>query len=422
MRLRGSPEVCANPRDHPLNLLPGSLGPGAGGAFGRWGSRLRLGGVRAALRNCRASKAVVGLFINTLPVRVPVPAAQRVGEWLRQLQARTAAVRQHEHCRLVDIQGWSEVPRGQALFESILVVENYPSDAVASGLKDGLKFEEFEAVGRTNLPLNLYVMPDRCLTLHIDYEVGRFSEEAMDSLVSQVAWILESLSTLAEAPLGALTLEPPEESARKLAGWNDTSRALWERAPVHQRFAIRAAAAAEAAAVVFGDSSVTYSELDVRSNRLAHHLRGLGAGPGCLVGICLERSLEMVVALLAILKSGAAYVPLDPAFPPGRLTMMREESGLALAVTDEALARLPGLFPAEVTCVRVDADSPAIAERSAAPIAAASDPAEAAYVIFTSGSTGRPKGVQVTHGGLALNFLTQFAQEPGLRSDDVSWR
>jgi amino acid adenylation domain-containing protein/non-ribosomal peptide synthase protein (TIGR01720 family) len=364
------------------------------------------------------AESMVGLFINTLPLRVPVRRTETVAAWLRSLHDQVAALRQFEHSRLVDVHGWSEVLRGRPLFESVVIFENYPVDRALALPVAGLEFGAVESFERTNFPLNFYVLPGERLELRIDYFQNRFYDEQVAALADEVAWLLECLPACANARLGMLTLLRPE-AARKVATLGTPAmRTSWDRRPVHERISLLAASQPEAIAVAGAGRTLHYGELEARSNQLAHHLGKLGAGPGQLVGVCLNRSPELVVALLGVLKSGAAYVPIDPSFPPERLAMMREDSGIRLAIIDDASAVQTGLLPPSVTCVRIDADAAAIGLHSTEPVAVSSFPAELAYVIFTSGSTGRPKGVQVTHGGLA-NFLLHFAESPGLGSNDV---
>jgi amino acid adenylation domain-containing protein/non-ribosomal peptide synthase protein (TIGR01720 family) len=384
------------------------------------------------------AESMVGLFINTLPLRVPVRRAAQVGTWLRGLQEQIATLRQFEQCRLVDIHGWSEVPRGRPLFESVLIFENYPVDSALGAPVAGLEFGAVESFERTNFPLNLYVLPGERLMLRIDYAQSRFEDEPVAALIDEVAWLLECLPGRADERLGTLTLLRPE-AARKLTavstpqsgsdgaspyrrarpGSDGASPYRIDCEPVHVRISKRAASLPEALAVTGAGYALSYGELEARSDQLAHDLRGLGAGPGQLVGVCLERSPALVVALLGVLKSGAAYVPIDPAFPRERVAMMREDSRFQIAVTDEPSAARPDLFPPSVVCVRIDVDAVAIrTERSQTTARTEPRPTELAYVIFTSGSTGRPKGVQVTHGGLA-NFLAHFAGSPGLAPNDV---
>ncbi|MCP5339967.1 MAG: amino acid adenylation domain-containing protein [Sinobacteraceae bacterium] len=184
---------------------------------------------------------------------------------------------------------------------------------------------------------------------------------------------------------------------------------------MHELFEAQVRRAPQAIALVFGDESLTYGELEARANRLAQHLRGLGVGRGVLVGIWLERSVEMVVAMLGTLKAGAAYVPLDPAFPPDRIDFMMDDAALAVVLTQERLAAT--LSEGALKVVRMDADAAVIARESAESLPPASGPDDLAYVIYTSGSTGRPKGVMIEHRAV-VNFLTSMHREPGIGPED----
>ena len=184
----------------------------------------------------------------------------------------------------------------------------------------------------------------------------------------------------------------------------------------HHAIEAQAARSPEAVAVVFGDRTLTYRELDERANRLAHRLWSLGVGPETLVGLCVERSVEMVVGLLGVLKAGGAYVPLDPGFPPGRIRLMLDDARVKVLLTQQDLRESLPVGDAEVVCL--DSDWAGIEDRPATPPDVAVSPENLAYVIYTSGSTGRPKGVQVTHGALA-NFLGSMAGLLGVAGDDT---
>ena len=217
--------------------------------------------------------------------------------------------------------------------------------------------------------------------------------------------LLEAATAAPERAIGSLDILSADERRTILRDWNDTAHPV-APATVAELFAAQAARTPAAVAVVFGDSELSYGELDARANQLAHHLRGLGVGPEVIVGLCVERSLEMIVGLIGILKAGGAYLPLDPSYPADRLGFMLEDAGAAVLVTQAALRdRLPAHGGA---IVRLDTDWPVIARNRTTAPATRLLPHNTAYVIYTSGSTGKPKGVGVTHGMSPVSFcMTQ---------------
>jgi amino acid adenylation domain-containing protein len=236
-----------------------------------------------------------------------------------------------------------------------------------------------------------------------------------DLLIGHVRTLLAAAVAEPHAPAAALAILSDPERRLLLEDWNDTA-AEYPRTCLPELLAARVAATPDAIAVEFEAEQLTYAELDARANRLAHHLIALGVGTDVLVGICVERSLEMLVGLLGILKAGGAYVPIDPAYPADRQEYMLENSQAPVVVTQAALR--DGLPVGRAAVVCIDSDWPAIAARPAHAPPALADPEQLAYVIYTSGSTGKPKGVQVPHRAL-INFLVTMAQTPGLAASDV---
>ena len=227
--------------------------------------------------------------------------------------------------------------------------------------------------------------------------------------------ILEEAKAGPSQRIGSMRLLPEAERSQVLEDWQVPATAYPSRC-IHELIADRARETPDAVAVVFEGERLTYGELEARANRLARHLGELGVGRETLVGICVERSAEMMVGLLGILKTGAAYVPIDPTYPAARQEFMLTSSQAPVVVTQERL--LEHLPPHESVTVCLDRDWPTIQRLSPDPLDVALDPEELAYVIYTSGSTGTPKGVEIPHRAL-VNFMTTMSEQPGLSAEDV---
>jgi amino acid adenylation domain-containing protein len=255
------------------------------------------------------------------------------------------------------------------------------------------------------------------------YAADLFDRATAARMAGHLATLLAAAAADPAQPIGALPLLGPAERDEVLAGWNLTAAVYPRDRLAHELFEAQAAGGPDACALVAGEARLTYGELDRRANQLADHLLRLGVGPETTVGMHCERSAEMVVGLLGVLKAGGAYLPLDPAYPPERLRTMLDDSGARLVLTQDRL--LPALAGFGGRLLRLDADWPEVAgqpprQRRPAPVARPAGgcgPDNRAYLIYTSGSTGRPKGVEVTHRGL-VNFLCSMAREPGLTAGD----
>ena len=365
-------------------------------------------------------ESMVGLFINTLPARMQTAPTVDLIAWLQEIHEHQAEVRQHEHCSLSQVQDWSEVPRGQSMFESILAFENYPIDQVVQEqVGRGLGVVAAELLEQTNYPLTVMVTSPAHLYLRVLYDPRRFDGATVGRMLGHLEVLLAGILGGARLTLGDLPWMRLAERQQVLREWNDSEACLPHRAGVQSWIEEQAVRQAEAIALVCGERALSYAELVSRTRRLARRLRRLGIGPGSLVGISIERSPEMVVGVLAILAAGGAYVPIDPSYPAERRTYMLEDAlGKADAPVLLTQASLAGLFVAaeptegglaQLQVIRLDADWPAIAGESRAHLAPLAEPGELAYVIYTSGSTGRPKGVALPRA--ALENLLSWQQE-----------
>jgi len=363
-------------------------------------------------------ESTAGLFINTLPARVRTDGDATLIDWLKKLQLSAAEAREFEHTALVDIQRWSELPPGQALFESLIVFENYPADHSPWDLGPKVRaVPERSQLSRTNYPVVLLAMPGSELRLQIVFHANRFERQAIERVLAHLEILLLGFTSAdVDRRLSDISLLTSIERNQIVNEWNNTSTAYEFDATIVQLFERQAAQNPAAIAVQFEDNSISYGELNRRANKLAHHLRTCGARPETLIAVCLKRSIDMVIALLGVLKSGAAYVPLDSAFPKERLAFMLEDSNAKLLLTEQNLRiELPEI---EARIVCLDSDWATIDAQSDENAAAAAKSSDLAYVIYTSGSTGQPKGVQIEHRAL-VNFLNSMRQEPGLNSSDV---
>jgi amino acid adenylation domain-containing protein/non-ribosomal peptide synthase protein (TIGR01720 family) len=361
---------------------------------------------------------MIGLFINTLPVRVRVRAGLSVVEWLRQLQHEQVEMRQYEYSPLVQVQEWSGMQRGVPMFETLVVFENFPVDGSLkeqAGRNDHLKILEVGTVEHTNYPLTVVAVPGERFELRFNYDSQRFDKETMARMLRHLENLLESIVAAPESAVGELSMLSADERSSLLVGWNDTARELPPQSCLHQLFEAQAKRTPDATAVIFEDRQLSYRELNERANQLARYLRRMGVGAEVLVGLSVDRSMEMVVGLLGILKAGGAFVPLDPQYPLNRLSFMLDDAGLKLLLTQQHLLEALPEHGAEVVCL--DRDWGRICAGAREDLEGAATEDNAAYVIYTSGSTGAPKGVVVQHRS-ACNLAA--AQIADFRLNDCS--
>jgi amino acid adenylation domain-containing protein len=351
-------------------------------------------------------ETMLGLFINTLPLRVTVSPDDVLRSWLRGLLQQNAELRQYEHASLAQIQSWSQLPRGSRLFDSLLVFDNHPTDETLDDGAAGLTAHDVYLEGQTNYPLTVNVVPGESLCFLLSYQKKRFSSERVQRIAEHLDVILSQLITRPEIRLSAIGLLGAEERRRVVEEWNATKRCYSTRATVPELIYHCVQRSPEAVAVRLDEQALSYGALWRRSAAIAAELRRQGVGPDVLVGICAERSLELVIGLLGILQAGGAYVPIDPSYPADRIAYMLADAAPAVLMTQPGLReQLPPFAGPYLELSAVAPTESDIACLPPAPVRLD----HLAYMIYTSGSTGRPKGAGNTHEGL-LNRL-QWMQE-----------
>ncbi|WP_407900825.1 amino acid adenylation domain-containing protein, partial [Scytonema sp. NUACC26] len=348
------------------------------------------------------AESMVGLFINTLPIRVQISPKEFLLPWLQKIKDQLIEAHQYEYCPLVKVQGWSEIPKGLSLFESLVVFENYPVDASVRQRDINFEVDDFHGFERTNYPITLTVNPGKELLLKITYD-DSYQFDTITRMLGHLQTLLEGMVTNLQQRLSELSVLTETERHQLLMEWNDTEVEYSQQICIHELFEVQVEHTPDAIAVVFEDQHLTYWELNVRANQLAHYLRSLGVKPEVLVGICVERSLDMIIGLLAILKAGGAYVPLDPSYPKERLAYMLEHSQPSVLLTQQYLVESLLNHQAKVICI--DSDWELIADKNTENLAYNITVDHLAYVIYTSGSTGRPKGAMNTHRGICNRLL-----------------
>ncbi|WP_082248787.1 non-ribosomal peptide synthetase, partial [Burkholderia pseudomallei] len=342
------------------------------------------------------SDRALGLFINTLPVRMKV-AQTGVEASVKETHAQLAELMRHEHAPLVLAQRCSGVPAQTPLFTSLLNYRYSKPKVAAAHIADGV--ELLDGHERTSYPLSMTVDDherDFTIVAKVCERIG--PQRVCELMELALEQLTRALSANPGGELAELDVLPAAERTQVLHGWNETGRAYARDACLHQLFEAQVSRTPEAAAVICGDETLSYTDLDARANRLAHYLRGQGVGPDTRVGLALGRGVEMMTGLLAILKAGGAYVPLDPGYASERLRAILDDSRPAIVLADAAgrtaLDALAGAPP--IADLHADA-SRWSALPSTPPRVEGLTPRHLAYVIYTSGSTGQPKGVMVEH-------------------------
>ncbi|WP_082722354.1 non-ribosomal peptide synthetase [Burkholderia mayonis] len=360
---------------------------------------------------------MTGLFINSVPLWVDVPAGTPATDWLRGLQALNHALREHEHTPITRIQQWTG-RSGDNLFDTLFVFENYPLDQIAGADDDGLSIRSVLSADRTHYPLTLAVLPRTRLDLQWSWDGECFERATVDALAADYARILTQLADAVTERATASDGRAAVLGDIALSGGalDSQPQRVYDFSPVMPRFAACAARQPDAVAIACRGETLGYGELDAWSDQLGWQLHCAGVRADERVGVCVTRGVGLPAALFGIWKAGGAYVPLDPVYPPERLRDMLDDAGVHHVVADDACIRQLGGWFAGRRVIRVERDA------RAAPAPAGwqprIEPGQLAYVIYTSGSTGKPKGVALSHRALSLH-LADFQSVYAIGAQDV---
>ena len=366
--------------------------------------------------------SMLGLFINTLPLRIRSDAQQSLGDWLQQLQHTNADMQSHGHCQLGDIQRWAGFA-GEALFDTLMVVENYPMDEnLLNQQGSELEFGQPYSYEFTHYPLTLAVLPGEQLRIVWAYDSSRIAKTQIEQLSQSFKQILftlnQALLSDASQSLGQLNLLNEQQqhnwqalSQQTLADyqWHDSQlfTDLVRRQAIEQPTAI---------ALVHQDQRLSYAELESRSNALANLLiRDFNPQADDIIAVCCERGIDMMIGFIATLKAGAAFLPMDPDYPADRLAYMLSDSGATLILSQQKLID-ESFLDTDLPQLALDSIDYSVLSDSVPTLTI--QPQQLAYVIYTSGSTGQPKGVLIPHIGFSMHVQT-IGQRYGMTRDDV---
>ncbi|MCF4968120.1 non-ribosomal peptide synthetase [Nostoc sp. CMAA1605] len=363
-------------------------------------------GTTIANRHSRELESLIGYFLNTLVMRTDLSGNPTFRELLQRVQNVAWEAYNHQDlpfdqlvAKLQPTRDLSHTP----LFQVMFVLENAPKQEVQlSGLT--LSFWEIPlATAKFDLSVSMRETTQGLLA-KFEYNTDLFDADTITRMMGHFQTLLWGIVNNQEQSISELPLLTEAERHQLLVEWNQT-QAEYPKTCLHQLFEVQVEQIPDAVAVVFGEQKLTYKELNIRANQLAHYLQTLGVKPDVPVAICFERSLEMIVGLLGILKAGGAYIPLDPTYPKERLTQMLSDSQTSLLLTTENLAIALPEHPLNV--VYLNTNWSIISQQSPENLVTDTTPKNLAYVIYTSGSTGQPKGVGCTHQGVT-NLLTDF--------------
>ena len=357
-------------------------------------------GSSIANRNRQDIETLIGFFVNTLVLRIDLQSNPTFWELLQQVRQTTLDAYDQQDLpfeQLVEALQPKRSLSHHPLFQVMFVLQNAPIETLELPGLTLTPLQPEHTIAKFDLTLTIQEIESKLVGTW-EYNSDLFEAETIRRMIRHFQTLCEAIANNPEQPVSQLPLLTGVERHQLLVEWNQTSADYPQDKCIHQLFEEQVERSPDSIAVVFEDSTLTYQELNTRANQLAHYLQTLGVEAEVLVGICVERSLEMVIGLLGILKAGGAYVPIDPTYPGERIAYMLSDSRLPILLTQQKLVASLPEQQARVACL--DADWEEISAENELPPISGVMPENLAYVIYTSGSTGKPKGVKVAHQGL----------------------
>jgi amino acid adenylation domain-containing protein len=370
---------------------------------------------------------MVGLFINTLPVRLQISGQEKLIPWLKTLQSQQFEQEPYTYYSLADIQKNSDIPPNMSLFESLLVFENYPVNSSKNTSEKTLEITDIRCLERTNYPLTVVIIPNRELSGRIVYDTRRFEAETIERMIGHLQTLLAGMANHPELSLSEFSLLTKTEKEQLILAENQNDALIKniDYQSVHRLFEKQVEKTPNAIAISYKNEQLTYQELNQRANQLAHYLQFLGIKLEDKIGVCIERSPLMAIAILGILKAGGAYVPLDAAYPVERLAFMLEDVKCPILLTQTHLSnQLPVDNIKQV--INIESEWENISQYSSENLLTQVTPDHLAYIIYTSGSTGTPKGTEVPHRSFigfmfGVDYIKLDADNIWLQHSSISW-
>jgi len=354
----------------------------------------------------------VGLYINTLPIRVKAEGKERIEELLRRVERDTREREVYESLALSEIQGAVGAGGGESLFDTLVVIENYPIDKRLANREGKVEVQISEVKEATNYDITVGVMLKDKIGLSISYKREKYGAEEIKRLTGHLTNILCEISGNSRKGVEEIEVISKAEKRQLLYEFNDTYAEYPKDKTIHELFEEQVKKTPDNIAVVYKNRQFTYRELNEKANRLARVLREKGVVPDSIVGIMSERSLEMIIGIIAILKAGGAYLPVDPEYPAERIKFMLEDSGACILLAQKHLSD-----KRSYNGRTIELDDEHIYQGDRNNLENINRPSDLAYVIYTSGSTGKPKGVMVEH-KCVVNILSALQKEyPVLKTD-----